>query len=166
MLRVSILKERQTTKVPLIKDQFNMMRIGLIKSLFPRARFIMISRDYAGYIRSNAHKWRDTFLPTSEGYPRIGLHWFLLNNIARYDLARFAPDDYTIVDFEDLVKGGDNTKHVIDGVFCFLNISPHEVDVSAVDAKAQFSLPQVDKNFDVDFSVPSHLADFECSLRA
>ena len=46
LLANSIAHYRKTNLIPLIKDQFNLFRIGLIKKCFPKARFVFVIRDY------------------------------------------------------------------------------------------------------------------------
>lgn len=91
---------RKTERVPLIKDQWNMLRIGMVKEVFPQAKFIMIVRDFKHYIPSCLHKWDKDLRHTDQ--PNIGLHWLLLNATAIYDLKKYADNSHFILSYAEL----------------------------------------------------------------
>ena len=92
----SVERHRKTRLRPLIKDQLNMLRVGLIRDVFPNARFVLVNRRFASYCQRGIHKWRhdesETRLTPSD--PRVGLHWHMVNLIARYDLESYAANGY------------------------------------------------------------------------
>ena len=132
----AVLRARKTEKAPLIKDNLNVLRIGLIKELFPKARFVFIIREPDSYVRSNRHKWADAIARNARAVSEVGLHWALVNTVAAYDLERFAPGDYISVDFGDLM--GEKCGNVLADVVGFLKLSPHALDTSAIQPGRQY----------------------------
>ena len=156
-----IIYHRQTGRVPLIKDQTNLYRIGLIKKLFPRARFIFQSRRADRYIASNHHKWRNS-LPVAS--PSIGMLWMSNNLIGLYDLERFAPGDYTTVTLEDITQNSEKTKSEISRLFKFLELSDFEVETSIFKEENQFIASDQSKPMGVQISNIIDLIRFEREL--
>lgn len=129
-----ILDARTTDRIPLIKLNQNSLRIPLIKELFPRARFVFITRDYKSYIESCKHKWSkdkefgfqkpDSYID----YPHIGLHWLMVNSVAFYDLKKHAKDDYIHIKLDELQGEKLTRVQTINNVFQFLDLQPVEVN--------------------------------------
>ncbi len=138
----AILQSRKTEQAPLIKDNLNVLRIGLIKELFPKARFVFIIREPYSYVRSNRHKWADFVAQNTRAVSEVGLHWALVNSVATYDLERFAPGDYISVSFGDLV--GEECEKVLADIVAFLKLSPQALDTSVIDPGRQYVAAQSD----------------------
>jgi len=133
-----VLRGRISDRIPVVKANQNVFRIPLIKELFPRARFVLITRDYKSYIKSCKHKWtKDIELghgsPDSHiDFPHIGLHWFMMNSIALYDLKKHADDDYVHVKLEELQGETSTRRAAIERVFRSLDLPPVEVKDEAM----------------------------------
>ena len=125
---------RKTDLMPLIDNNLNILRIPLIKSLFPRAKFVLITRDHQSYIDSCSHKWakdrevgifaNDSFI----AHPHIGLHWLMINSIALYDLKKYAPGDYFQIKLEDLHGSRAQRMKIINSVFEFAELKATDLD--------------------------------------
>lgn len=138
-LRAAVLRHCPSgQRHPLIKDNLNILRVGLIKELFPDARFILIVRQAYPYIASNMHKWESAMRAGKPKMPAIGLHWFLLNALAIFDLERFAPTHYIMVSFEDLTRDKLSAQKVLDSVYAFLELPAYQADVSCVRREVVF----------------------------
>jgi hypothetical protein len=106
---------RLTKKIPLINSHFNMLKIGLIKQMFPKAKFILIIRNYEDHFKS----WHDKFekvallknAPSAsnpQDYPKIGLYWATLNSCAIYDLKKYSEGSFFIIDYASLFEDDDS----------------------------------------------------------
>ena len=136
MLRKAVLAARRTDRIPLIKDNANTLRIGLITKIFPKARFVLVLRDPIDYLRSNRHKFAAQ-LSVERRSPEVGLHWLLVNTVALYDLERFAPERYVIVSLSDMFAS--DAGAVLEQVFVKLGEKPFLPDVSEVDERLRFN---------------------------
>lgn len=136
MLRKAVLAARRTDRIPLIKDNANTLRIGLITKIFPKARFVLVLREPLDYLRSNRHKFAAQ-LSVQRRLPEVGLHWLLINTVALYDLERFAPDRYVVVNLSDLFVR--DASSVLEQVLIKLGASAFRPDVSEVDECLRFN---------------------------
>ena len=93
---------RQTGKSPLLKDQFNTLRIGMIKDVFPRARFLLCWRSLEDFSARGIHKWANDNSGTSFDLPFASFHWHMVNIIARYDLEIYFPGQYAVISLDEL----------------------------------------------------------------
>ena len=153
MLRKAVLAARRTDRIPLIKDNANTLRIGLITRIFPKARFVLVLRDPGDYLRSNRHKFAAQ-LSVERRSPEVGLHWLLMNTVALYDLERFAPERYVVVSLSDMFASDANS--VLEQVFVKLGEKPFLPDMSEVDERLRFndtSENQVTDEADLAFRV-------------
>jgi len=129
-----LLDARATDLIPVLKMNQNSLRVPLLKELFPRARFVLITRDYKSYIESCKHKWtknRELGLLGVDGhidYPHIGLHWLMINAIALYDLKKHAKDDHIHIKLDELQGEESLRQRTINRVFRFLDLEPVEVN--------------------------------------
>ena len=123
-------RHRRTTRAPLLKDQFNTLRVGLIADVFPRARFLLVSRSWQDFTTRSLHKWANDGLGTTLRQPLAGFHWHLVNLIARYDLEIHAPGRYTTVWLDTLHEGEQQAQQSFAAVARALGLAPHTFDVS------------------------------------
>jgi hypothetical protein len=127
---------RHTNKSPLIKDQFNILRVGLITEIFPRARFVLVSRPWQDFVERGIHKWTHDGLGTelSGDRPYTGFHWHLLNIIARYELEIYAPGRYAEVWLDALRSNEENARRTFKRVLVKLGLHEHEFDLGLLSA--------------------------------
>lgn len=123
---------RKTDKQPLIKDHFNIFRVGLIMDVFPRARFVLTIRSWRDFLEMGVHKWMHDGLGTklTASHPRGGLQWYLANLVAHYDLEVFAPGRYAVTWLDALHQGPESARQVLQGVLQALSLAPFEFDLS------------------------------------
>jgi hypothetical protein len=136
-LLTAVERHRKTQRNPLINDHFNMLHVGLIADLFPRARFVLTSRSWQGFLKAGIHKWSwdgdqrqwfKTRLASTD--PRGGMHWHLLNLIARYDLEVFAPGRYAELWLEELQIDLGRAREALQRVGAGLGLTPFKFDLS------------------------------------
>ena|GEM_PF-3687978 len=158
-------------KRPLIKDVLFSLRIGLIKEIFPDAKFILNVRDFDEYIKSCTHKWiRSQYSEFEIDAPKIAMHWHTLNSIIYFDLMKYYPDDFIVFHHNDLYrKSSDEVTKSINDVFKFLDLPEVEkLDLSLINKKYKFVKDSSDtKEFDLtkDFKLVKKLIDFERSVK-
>ena len=123
---------RRTSHQPLIKDQFNILRVGLINDVFPRARFILVSRGWPDFIERGTHKWRHDGMNSvlDPNSPRAGLHWQLLNTIARYDLEAFVPGRYGEIWLDSLHESPEAAARSLADAADAVGLAPFEFDLN------------------------------------
>lgn len=141
---------RQSLRIPLIKDQFNSLRIPLIKAIFPHAKFIVVVRELENYIPSCLHKWTKNQKIQGD-YPSIGLHWLSFYQTVFYDLKRFAPNDYVVMDYALLFAAPEVIHEKFNDMFAGLGLVPHHLDLSGIDKDVRFidgDLKGVQNRFD------------------
>ena len=124
----AIQNHRLTENVPLIKDLYNVFRIGLIKDVFPQARFILVCRSLEEYMPSSIHKWTNDISDTKINHPLTSFHWHMINLIARYDLEIHAPGSYATLWLNNLIKGPVDAQKEFDKVNETLAISDFKYD--------------------------------------
>lgn len=134
-LAAAVQRWRTTARAPLIKDQFNTLRIGLIVDVFPRARFVLVTRPWRDFIAQGIHKWATDGSNTrlTPERPLAGYYWHLVNLIARYDLRIYAPDRFTEVWLDDLHAGRERVEQAMQRVFAALGLPPAPLDVSLLE---------------------------------
>ena len=123
-------KHRRTDKIPLLKDQFNTLRIGLIADVFPKARFVLCCRSWEDFSSRSIHKWCNDGSGTAMDRPLAGLHWNMVNMVARYDLEIYSPNQYTIVWLDTLHSGPEKAIEAFAGIVSGLSLKPFEFDFS------------------------------------
>ena len=124
---------RCTEKIPLVKDQFNTLRIGLIADVFPKSRFILCCRSWQDFISRGLHKWNNDGSGTARDRPLAGFHWNMVNLIARYDLEIYFPGQYAIVWLDTLHKGPTQTAIAFSQVLAELSLNTYEFNFSVLD---------------------------------
>ena len=165
-----LVSARKTDKIPLIKWSHNVLRIPLIKDLFPKARFVFVTRDHRSHIQSNMHKLTadiEKGLLSSNShfdYPHIGLHWLLINTIALYDLKKYAKDDYIHIKLQDVHGEKSVRTKTMNQVFTFLNLAPVEVDDSIYDNPFIYMRSRDETDIDMISNMIGGLIDYETSL--
>ncbi|MFC2117188.1 sulfotransferase [Bacteroidota bacterium] len=127
-----LVKYRRTDKAPLLKDQFNSLRIGLIADVFPNARFVLCCRSWQDFISRGLHKWSNDSSDTSMDRPVAGFHWNMVNLIARYDLEIYFPGQYTIVWLDTLHAGSVQACKTFTEITTGLSLKPYEFDLSSI----------------------------------
>lgn len=121
---------RLTNKMPLIKDQFNCLRIGLIADVFPNARFVLCCRSWQDFTSSSLHKWGNDSSNTAMDRPLAGFHWNMVNLVARYDLEIYFPGHYTIVWLDTLHIGQVQAREAFTRITDKLCLNPCKFDFS------------------------------------
>lgn len=129
---------RRTNKIPLINSHFNMLRIGLIKQVFPKAKFILIIRDFKDHFKG----WRDkvkkkypNILPIHvvKDYPKIGLYWTTLNSCTIYDLNKYSEGDYCIIDYASLFEDNESVKEMLNRKINNIGLCNFQFNVDYID---------------------------------
>lgn len=123
---------RRTDKSPLLKNNINTLRVGLITDVFPLARFVLVCRSWENYVSRSIHKWATDGSGTLFDWPITGLHWHMANLVARYDLEIYAPQQYMIVWLDELIAGMLQAKQVFAAITANLCLLPYEFDLSAL----------------------------------
>ena len=118
----------KTEKKPLINSHFNMFRIGLITKIFTNAKFVLIIRDHRDYMRSCYHKW----IKSNLEYPKIGLHWFTLNSCCIFDLKKYAPKNYVILDYSSLFQDQITVKNFLNEKLKTIDLDDFDYDLDIV----------------------------------
>lgn len=151
---------RKTDKQPLIKEHFNMFRIGLIMDVFPRARFVLTIRPWRDFLEMGMHKWFHDGLGTilSASHPRGGLQWHLANLIAHYDLETFAPGRYAVTWLDALHEGPASARKVFEQALETLSLAPFDFDLSILE-------PYWTKRREVDRAAAQEDHDFHLAKR-
>jgi len=128
---------RKTVKTPLIKDQWNILRVGLIKKILPNAKFILVYRNFANYIDSCKHKWENDKVKINT--PNIGIHWYVLNNTAIFDLKKYSPKQHHIICYNDLFQDEVAIQKLLNDCLSRLKLKPFEFDLSVISSKFQYA---------------------------
>lgn len=97
----SVEKYRETNRIPLIKDQLNLLRLGMLKEIYPNAKIIFVYRNFDDYLPSCDDTWYAS--KNLKNSLSIGQHWLTGNQIALYDLKTYFPDSYYILNYNDLL---------------------------------------------------------------
>lgn len=158
-LRSSVQFHRKTNRIPLIKDQFNLLRIGLIKHLFPKSKIVLVYRDYEDFIKSCSHKW---FKSNNQIQPRsIGIQW-LVGNLTAYFDAKFFEANFYVVNYNELLQSEIKAKKIIKNLTEFLEIPEYNYDVKAINTNLRFSEENQNSPFDFKIFDPIINLDNQC----
>jgi hypothetical protein len=132
-----IYKNRKTDKSPLIKNQLNALRIGLIVDLFPNARFILVTRPWKDFTERSIHKWKRDELDVSFRNPLTGYQWALVNTVALFDLEIYAKNHYSHLWLDKLHASPESAKAEFSRVMKELNLGDYECDVSVLNGSSR-----------------------------
>ena len=127
-----VVRNRRTDKMPLIKNNLNSLRVGLITDVFPRARFVLICRPLQDFTSRSIKKWSSDGSGTAFDRPLASFHWNMVNLVARYDLEIFAPGRYAIVSLDELTAGPSQASDTFARIAAELSLSPHVFDFTAL----------------------------------
>lgn len=126
----------KTEKTPLVNSHFNMLKIGLLAKVFPNAKFVLIIRDYQDYIRSCSQKWTKQDIDIE--FPKIGLHWLTLNSCCIYDLKKYAPENFTILDYSTLFHDHKTVNNMLNEKLETIGLGEFDYDLGIVNAKHRY----------------------------
>jgi len=164
----AIQRQRQTEQTPLINDHYNMFRTGLIVDLFPRTRFLLVTRPWRDFLKSGIHKWSRDGMQTAltAARPRGGMHWHLVNLIARYDLESFAPGRYAEVWLDVIQQGAEPARKAFESCLRQLNLAPFDFDFTLMEPTWQKRSKEPSQNGtrEHDFSWVPQIVEFERQL--
>ena len=127
---------RQTNRIPLINSHFNMFRIGLITKIFPNAKFVFIIKDFKDYIRSCSHKWSVQNINIE--FPKIGLHWFMLNSCCIYDLKKYASGKYYLLDYSLLLNDNKIVNDMLNKNLEKIGLDNFDYDLRVINTKDRY----------------------------
>lgn len=127
-----VISYRCTDKIPLLKNNFNSLRVGLITDVFPRARFVLICRPWQEFTPRAIQKWANAKAGVVFDRPLTGFHWNMVNLVARYDLEIFAPGQYAIICLNALNAGPVQASEALSRVTAGLSLTPHEFDLTVL----------------------------------
>tara|TARA_B100000315_G_C14241736_1_gene435632 strand:- start:115 stop:645 length:531 start_codon:yes stop_codon:yes gene_type:complete len=136
MLANAVQDYRRTEKIPLLNSHFNMFRIGLIKKIFPRAKFILIIKNHYEIIESCYDKWSEPIIKIE--YPKIGLHWFTINSCCLYDLKKYASGDYCFMDFSELFNESEKTSNMLNDKLDSIGLNKFDYNLNIINRKYRF----------------------------
>lgn len=155
----SIEKHRKTKKNPLIKDQLNLLRLGLIKDIYPNARIVFVIRDFDDYLPSCYDTWfaNKDFLKI----PSIAQHWLTGNQVALYDLKTYFQDNYFVINYNDLLKGNDICKDILKNLCKKLNLTDYDFDLSMISSKFRFIKEARQSNIRIDEALMKNIYQIE-----
>lgn len=156
-------KHRETGKPPLVKNQYNTFRIGLMAEVFPRARFVLVSRPWDNFIERGVHKWTHDGSNTalSPDHPRAGFHWHLLNLIVRYDLETYASGRYAEIWLDTLHSGPDPAQKAFQNLLKELSLATFIFDLKVLEPQWLKHRKQVRMESRADFAFVRRIVEFE-----
>ena len=125
-------RHRRTDRHPLIKDQYNTLRVGLIVDVLPKSRFLLVTRSRQDFVQRGSHKWATDRSGTDLSQPLASYHWHMVNLVARYDLEIYAPGQYTTVWLDALHDGPTEAREQFARVTSALSLPPHEYDFAKI----------------------------------
>lgn len=163
---------RSSANHPLIKDQFNTLRIGLVTDVFPKARFVLVSRSFEDFARRGIRKWSKDHesgrmqLSLNSDEPRVALHWHLVNLIARYDLETYAPGQYAEIWLHELEESPESAQGALARVVKRLGLEDQEFDLGVLRPRGSNSVENsLGSEVEVDhFKLVRSMVDFERDL--
>ena len=145
----AISQHRNTNKHPLIKNQFNLLRIGLIKKAIPLAKFVLVIRDYDDYFHSCIHKW---FIENGiHEHSSIATHWITGNSLAYCDLQEYAINDHAIINYNQLLGGQEEAQELMDSTCNKLGLTHNNFNFEIIDKRFRFT-KDIKQSNPVDFS--------------
>jgi hypothetical protein len=147
----------KTENRPLIKDQFNLFRIPLIKKAFPKAKFVFVYREYKHYIKSCNHTWFES--KNAKPGSSIGLHWLNGNTTAYYDLYHHAPNDFITINYNKFVANKEYAQEMLELVTQNAGLKNFEYDLSKINLKHQYLENKEYNDFNMNFL--DSIVDFE-----
>ena len=124
----------KTDKKPFLNSHFNMFKVGLLTKVFPNAKFLLIIRDYRDYIRSCSHKWTEIEIE----YPKIGLHWLTLNNTCIYDLKKYAPNNFVILDYSSLFHDHETINAMLNEKLKLIGLEKFDYNLDIIRTKHRY----------------------------
>jgi len=124
---------RKTNRVPLLKDQFNTLRIGMIAQILPKARFILCRRSLENFTSRGIHKWANDNSGSSFDPPYASFHWHMVNMIAMYDLEIFFPNQYTVISLDEIHISRANAIAAFKKSTQEVALTPFEFDLSELE---------------------------------
>ena len=125
-----------TDKTPFLNSHFYMCKVGLLTKVFPNAKFVLIIRDYEDYIKSCSHKWVKQKIEIE--FPKIGLHWLSTNTTCIYDLKKYAPDNFIIVDYHSLFQSPKEVNNMLNKKFATLGMEKFKFDLDLINNKHRY----------------------------
>ena len=128
--------QTKTNKIPLVNSHLNMFKVGLITEIFPSAKFILIIRDCQDHIRSCSHKWTKQKIDIE--FPKIGLHWLTLNTACIYDLKKYAPKNFVILDYASLFQDQKKTNNYFNDKCEQIGLSNFEYNLDIISTKHRY----------------------------
>ena len=140
----AIAQYRRTKKYPLIKDQFNIFRIGLIKKAIPNAKFVLVVRNYDDYFKGCLHKWFIERKITE--YRSIAPHWILSNIVAYCDLKQYAGNDHTIVNYNEIINNVTKRESAMNDICKKLGLNSYKFNFAGIKQNLRFSDTDITKN--------------------
>lgn len=146
-----------TDKSPLIKDQFNLLRIGLIKDILPKAKFIFVVRNFEDFLPS----CQDCWFEEDFQHPSIGQHWLMGNQTALYDLKKYYPGNYSLIHYNDILKNPDSASDFFKNACREIGISEHDFDCSFINKKFRFKKDEDNESIKLNSSLLNKTNDFE-----
>ena len=102
----------------IIKDQVNTLRIKMLLDIFPKAKFIYLSRDLKSFLTSNSHKWYGSKI-TKDEINKIIVHWTITNFVVALELEEFGSNKFIEIDYENITNA-DNLDLVRENVRQYL----------------------------------------------
>jgi hypothetical protein len=158
----SIQRYRQTVKIPLIKDQLNLLRIPLIKRAFPFSKFVLVWRNYDEYIKSCRHGWYEAQGKSIRDPLNIGLHWYIGNSTAYYDLLRLAEKDHTVINYNKFISSVEYAAKAMDEIVHCFGLNPFQFNFQSINEKYRFILGEAVGEF--NGNQVKDIAQFENSM--
>jgi len=139
---------RKTEKTPLLNSHYNMFRVGMIKKIFPNAKFILIIKDYNEIITSCYDKWEKQKINIE--YPKIGLHWFTTNSCCLYDLKKYASADYCVIEFAELFNKEEKTIKMLNNKLENIGLDKFSYDLDIIKPEHRFIESKNSKQFNFE----------------
>tara|TARA_Y100000590_G_C15743879_1_gene1021288 strand:+ start:3567 stop:4487 length:921 start_codon:yes stop_codon:yes gene_type:complete len=144
ILTNSVKSYRKTDKIPLINSHFNMLKIGLIKNIFPKAKFILIKRHYKDHLKGWYDKFKiltnrkEVISRNIHDFPKIGLYWLTLNICALFDLKKYAKNDFVVIDYASLFNEKEQTKLTLNNSLSKIGLKSFNYDIDFIDKNIAF----------------------------
>ena len=145
----AISQYRKTVKQPLIKNQANLLRIGLIKKAIPLAKFVLVIRNYDDYFHSCIHKW---YIENDiHEHSSIATHWITGNLLAYCDLQEYAINDHAIINSNQLLGGQEKAQELMNRTCNKLGLTHNNFNFEIINKRFRFNKDLIQSN-PLDFS--------------
>ena len=132
LLSFDFLRNNPGIKRPLVKNNYNTLRVPLIKQLFPGAVFVFVFRNKDDYVNRSFDKWEKEFGLMPSDKAKIINHWLNANLHCISDLERLCKDEYVMININELLSSRDSCMQILDKSIVKLGLNEFSFDLENV----------------------------------